>query len=117
MLKKAEALAVQNVMQSAADTTAGTPEEVDASAAAAAAAAAAAGGQEAAVELVSQGPAPNTEDPRGVSEAEARVRLGLVEDLQRQAWQSIVRDIPRVCRFEHSGFPFRAEHPCSAEGR
>jgi DNA helicase INO80 len=104
MLKKAEALAVQNVMQSAADTTAGTPEEVDASTAAAATAATAAGGQEAAVELVSQGPAPNTEDPRGVSEAEARVRLGLVEDLQRQAWQSIVRDIPRVRRFEPSDF-------------
>lgn len=107
MLKKAEALAVQNVMQSAADTTAGTPEEVDASAAAAATGAAAAGGQEAAAELVSQGPAPNTEDPRGVSEAEARVRLGLVEDLQRQAWQSIVRDIPRVRRIEPSGIPFR----------
>ena len=38
----------------------------------------------------------NTEDPRGVSEAEATIRLGLVEDLQKQAWASIVRDVPRV---------------------
>ena len=40
--------------------------------------------------------APNSEDPRGVSEMEAKVRLGLVEELQRQAWFAIVRDIPRV---------------------
>jgi DNA helicase INO80 len=40
--------------------------------------------------------APNTHDPRGVSETEARLRLSLVEDLERVAWASICRDIPRV---------------------
>lgn len=39
---------------------------------------------------------PNTVDPRGVSESEAKVRLNLVEELQRQAWVSIVRDVPKV---------------------
>lgn len=42
--------------------------------------------------------APNSQDARGVSEYEAKIRCGLVEELQRQAWFSIVRDIPRVCR-------------------
>lgn len=42
--------------------------------------------------------APNSQDPRGVSETEAKIRLHLVEELQRQAWLSIVRDIPRVGR-------------------
>lgn len=46
--------------------------------------------------LEASGVAPNTQDPRGVSEAEAKVRLGLVEELQRQAWAAIVRDVPRV---------------------
>ncbi|KAL1409723.1 putative DNA helicase ino80 [Vanrija albida] len=41
---------------------------------------------------------PNTYDPRGVSEAEAHVRLGLVEDLQKQAWAQIIRDAPKVYR-------------------
>lgn len=41
--------------------------------------------------------APNTADPRGVSESEAKIRHGLVEELQRQAWVSIVRDVPKVC--------------------
>jgi DNA helicase INO80 len=39
---------------------------------------------------------PNTYDPRGISEAEAHVRLDLVEELQRQAWASICRDVPKV---------------------
>lgn len=39
---------------------------------------------------------PNSYDPRGVSEAEARVRLSIVEDLERTIWASICRDIPRV---------------------
>jgi len=43
--------------------------------------------------------APNSQDLRGISETEAKVRLGLVEELQRQAWFSIVRDIPRVRPF------------------
>ncbi|KAL7425097.1 putative DNA helicase ino80 [Cryptotrichosporon argae] len=38
------------------------------------------------------------EDPRGVSEHEAERRLELVEELQRQTWQSIVRDVPRIYR-------------------
>jgi DNA helicase INO80 len=41
---------------------------------------------------------PNTHDPRGVSEAEAQVRLSLVEELQRQIWTSITRDIPKMYR-------------------
>ncbi|ORY27879.1 SNF2 family N-terminal domain-domain-containing protein [Naematelia encephala] len=41
---------------------------------------------------------PNTEDPRGVSESEARVRAGLVEELQKQVWANIVRDVPRMYR-------------------
>lgn len=41
---------------------------------------------------------PNTYDPRGVSESEAKVRLGLVDEIQRQVWMSICRDIPRVYR-------------------
>ena len=40
--------------------------------------------------------APNTVDPRGVSEVEARLRLSLVEDLERNIWAGICRDIPRV---------------------
>ena len=47
------------------------------------------------VELV----APICEDPRGMSEIEAKDRLQLVDGLQRQAWLSIVRDIPRVGLF------------------
>lgn len=39
---------------------------------------------------------PNTQDPRGVSEAEARHRLNIVEDLEKVVWASICRDIPRV---------------------
>jgi DNA helicase INO80 len=39
---------------------------------------------------------PNTQDPRGVSEAEARHRLHMVEDLEKLVWASICRDIPRV---------------------
>jgi hypothetical protein len=39
---------------------------------------------------------PKGEDPRGVSEHEARSRLGLVEDLQKQIWVGVVRDVPRV---------------------
>lgn len=42
---------------------------------------------------------PNTYDPRGVSEAEAHVRLGLVEDLQKQAWAQLMRDVPKVRDF------------------
>ena len=49
-------------------------------------------------EPVGQIKAPNQEDPRGVSETEAKVRSGLVEELQRQAWLTIVRDIPRVSK-------------------
>lgn len=41
---------------------------------------------------------PNTYDPRGVSEREAEVRLNLVEEIQRQVWASIIRDVPRVYR-------------------
>ncbi|WVQ65986.1 uncharacterized protein L199_004164 [Kwoniella botswanensis] len=44
------------------------------------------------------GPAPNSYDPRGVSEAEARVRLGLVEDLQKMVWSNVVRDVPKIYR-------------------
>ena len=40
--------------------------------------------------------APNTEDPRGVSETEAKIRLSLAEDLQKLAWASIIKDIPKV---------------------
>ena len=47
-------------------------------------------------EVLARIAAPNTDDPRGVSENEARIRLGLVEDLQKLAWASIVKDIPRV---------------------
>ncbi|WVQ72914.1 hypothetical protein IAR50_002476 [Cryptococcus sp. DSM 104548] len=47
---------------------------------------------------VPQHPAPNTHDPRGVSEDEARIRYELVEDLQRMSWAAIVRDVPRVYR-------------------
>ena len=54
-------------------------------------------------------PAPNQEDPRGVSENEARIRLGLVEDLQKTAWASIVRDIPRVS--VDSFFPLLLQAP------
>ena len=43
----------------------------------------------------------NLEDMRGVSEMEAKVRAGLVDELQKQAWASIVRDIPRVSRVWH----------------
>jgi DNA helicase INO80 len=39
---------------------------------------------------------PNVQDPRGVSEAEARHRLNVVEDLEKVVWASICRDIPRV---------------------
>jgi DNA helicase INO80 len=39
---------------------------------------------------------PNAVDPRGVSETEAKVRLTMVEDLEKVAWASICRDIPRV---------------------
>lgn len=39
---------------------------------------------------------PNTEDPRGVSEAEAKVRLQIVDDLQKSVWSSICKDVPRV---------------------
>lgn len=39
---------------------------------------------------------PNSYDPRGVSEVEARLRLDLVEELERNIWASICRDIPRV---------------------
>lgn len=39
---------------------------------------------------------PNSYDPRGVSEVEARVRLNLVEDLEKAIWASICRDVPRV---------------------
>jgi len=39
---------------------------------------------------------PNVQDPRGVSEAEARHRLSVVEDLEKVVWASICRDIPRV---------------------
>lgn len=42
--------------------------------------------------------APNTHDPRGVSENEAKIRHELVEDLQKQAWSNIVRDVPRIYR-------------------
>ena len=42
---------------------------------------------------------PNVQDPRGVSEAEARHRLGVVEDLEKVVWASICRDIPRVSYF------------------
>lgn len=41
---------------------------------------------------------PNTIDPRGISEVESRIRLHLVEELQRIAWYNIVRDVPRVYR-------------------
>jgi DNA helicase INO80 len=41
---------------------------------------------------------PNAQDPRGVSEAEARHRLNVVEDLEKVVWASICRDIPRVSR-------------------
>ncbi|WVQ96764.1 hypothetical protein IAU59_003871 [Kwoniella sp. CBS 9459] len=44
------------------------------------------------------GPPPNSYDPRGVSEAEAHVRFGLVEDYQKQVWSSIVRDVPKIYR-------------------
>ncbi|WVW84451.1 hypothetical protein I302_106485 [Kwoniella bestiolae CBS 10118] len=44
------------------------------------------------------GPAPNSYDPRGVSEAEARVRFGLVEDLQKMVWSNVVRDVPKIYR-------------------
>jgi DNA helicase INO80 len=53
-------------------------------------------GQEAAAQAEAIPTGPNTVDPRGVSEAEAKVRLGLVEDLEKVAWASICRDIPRV---------------------
>lgn len=39
---------------------------------------------------------PNSYDPRGVSETEARLRLSLVEDLEKNIWAGICRDIPRV---------------------
>ncbi|KIR33206.1 DNA helicase INO80 [Cryptococcus deuterogattii MMRL2647] len=42
--------------------------------------------------------APNTHDPRGVSENEAKIRHELVEDLQKQVWSNITRDVPRVYR-------------------
>ncbi|TYJ51581.1 hypothetical protein B9479_007840 [Cryptococcus floricola] len=45
-----------------------------------------------------QAAAPNTFDPRGVTEEEARIRFELVEDLQRMSWAAIVRDVPRVYR-------------------
>lgn len=41
---------------------------------------------------------PNTYDPRGVSEVEARHRLTLVEDLEKMMWAAICRDVPRVSR-------------------
>ncbi|KAK8858405.1 hypothetical protein IAR55_002632 [Kwoniella newhampshirensis] len=41
---------------------------------------------------------PNSHDPRGVSEQEARVRLGIVEDIQKQVWSTIVRDVPKIYR-------------------
>nr|XP_031859659.1 uncharacterized protein CI109_004934 [Kwoniella shandongensis]KAA5526731.1 hypothetical protein CI109_004934 [Kwoniella shandongensis] len=41
---------------------------------------------------------PNQHDPRGVSEQEAKVRMGLVEELQKQTWSAIVRDVPKIYR-------------------
>lgn len=86
LLKKAEALAVQSVLATedideGYDLIPGQPVigEIGAGA-----------------EAMAALSAPNTEDPRGVSEHEARIRLGLVEELERQAWAGIVRDIPRV---------------------
>lgn len=84
--RKAEVLAVQNAMQGSDmyDNHPGYPADY-------------------AYETMAQHPeilpyiaAPNTEDPRGVSETEAKIRLGLAEDLQKLAWASIVKDIPKV---------------------
>ncbi|WVR06161.1 hypothetical protein IAU60_003191 [Kwoniella sp. DSM 27419] len=47
------------------------------------------------VEEKPPGPGPNSYDPRGVSEAEAQVRYGLVEELQKQVWSTVVRDVPK----------------------
>ncbi|RXK36632.1 hypothetical protein M231_06095 [Tremella mesenterica] len=44
----------------------------------------------------------NVDDPRGVSEIEAIIRYGLVDDLQRQIWAGVVRDVPRMYRVYQS---------------
>ena len=89
LVRKAEALAVQNHIQAqdnGVDGDHGVPTDIN-------------------YEVVNANPdlltnmaAPNTEDPRGVSETEAKIRFGLVEELQRQTWASICRDIPRMYR-------------------
>ncbi|BEJ18272.1 hypothetical protein CspHIS471_0705490 [Cutaneotrichosporon sp. HIS471] len=80
--RKAEAIALQTALEAAGDTDGG----------------------EGAFDVVDVPNArlfqhqPNTYDPRGVSEPEARVRLELVNELQRQAWTTICRDIPKIYR-------------------
>ncbi|KLT40120.1 hypothetical protein CC85DRAFT_250000 [Cutaneotrichosporon oleaginosum] len=76
--KKGESAALQTALEAVVDTDAEAAEVIEAS---------------------PQRPSqhqPNTYDPRGVSESEARVRLELVNELQRQAWTSICRDVYRV---------------------
>ena len=51
--------------------------------------------KEEAEELEPEDPEP-AQDERGVSEREAARRLEAVEDLQKQVWAAIVRDVPRV---------------------
>ncbi|WWC70534.1 uncharacterized protein I206_104485 [Kwoniella pini CBS 10737] len=46
----------------------------------------------------SPGPSPNSYDPRGISEIEAKIRFEMVEDLQKMIWNNIVRDVPKIYR-------------------
>lgn len=72
--RKAEALAVQNALGGDGIDESETPDS----------------------NVLGQLAVPNVQDPRGVSENEAKIRLGLVEDLQKIVWAGIVKDIPRV---------------------
>ena len=81
LTRKAEVIAVQNVMGDPETAIAEALEE---------------GTKETKDVLEALPGVPNTVDPRGVSDVEAKVRFGLMQELQDQAWQAIVKDVPRV---------------------